>query len=182
MYVGIGSYHGLRGYQGFGLNVPGPRGPIIASDAPPYCGSKEALQQMLKDLGFYTDTVDGVYGDNTRNAVVDYRRAKGQPIYGNITKTFCEELMTDWQAKMNAAPPPSSGSRLLKSQVLVTPSGSIQAPGANRTFTTTGETSTEPVPSPAPPSGWAALSTGTKVAIGIAGVAIAGAAVYLSIK
>lgn len=36
-----------------------------------------ALQQKLKDLGYYTGEIDGMYGEGTENAVKDFQRDKG---------------------------------------------------------------------------------------------------------
>lgn len=35
------------------------------------------IQKKLRELGFYTDTVDGIYGTNTRNAVTAFQRSCG---------------------------------------------------------------------------------------------------------
>lgn len=37
----------------------------------------KALQTKLKELGFYTGSIDGVYGNGTRNAVKNFQRKKG---------------------------------------------------------------------------------------------------------
>lgn len=37
----------------------------------------KALQTKLKELGFYTGSIDGVYGNGTRNAVKSFQRKKG---------------------------------------------------------------------------------------------------------
>ena len=35
------------------------------------------IQQKLKDLGYYSGSVDGIYGNATRNAVVAFQKANG---------------------------------------------------------------------------------------------------------
>ena len=37
----------------------------------------EQIQQKLKDLGYYFGSVDGIYGNATRNAVVAFQKANG---------------------------------------------------------------------------------------------------------
>lgn len=48
----------------------------------------KAIQQKLKELGFYTGKVDGVYGSGTRNAVIQFQKSKGltaDGVVGNAT-------------------------------------------------------------------------------------------------
>lgn len=48
----------------------------------------KAVQQKLKELGFYTGKVDGVYGAGTRSAVIQFQRSKGltaDGVVGNAT-------------------------------------------------------------------------------------------------
>ena len=35
------------------------------------------LQEMLQELGYYTDTVDGQFGPGTRDAVIDFQKKNG---------------------------------------------------------------------------------------------------------
>ena len=57
----------------------GNRGPIV-----------EFLQNILKILGFYTGSIDGVFGTNTRNAVIRFQRSFGlEQVDGIVgTKTW----------------------------------------------------------------------------------------------
>ncbi|MCD8035938.1 MAG: spore cortex-lytic enzyme [Clostridiales bacterium] len=52
-------------------------------------GSRVAqIQQRLKDLGYYTDNVDGIFGQNTYYAVVNFQSSNGlnpDGIVGNAT-------------------------------------------------------------------------------------------------
>ena len=46
------------------------------------------VQQKLKNLGYYNDNADGIFGQNTKNAVIKFQKAKGltaDGIVGNAT-------------------------------------------------------------------------------------------------
>lgn len=48
----------------------------------------KAVQQKLKELGYYKGSVDGVYGKGTRNAVISFQKARGLTADGVVgTKT-----------------------------------------------------------------------------------------------
>ena len=50
------------------------------------CSPKEtqALQQALRDSGFYKGTVTGKWDDATRNAIASYQNANGLPVTGDL--------------------------------------------------------------------------------------------------
>ena len=89
----IVTYEGVQGYalkQYFktvegGLNLPAvtpaPEGTSVAAYEVLYSGSKgdavTALQQALKELGFYSGKPDGIFGSGTRSAVVAFQLKNG---------------------------------------------------------------------------------------------------------
>ena len=89
----IAVYEGVQGYAlkrylnavNGSVNLPAvsPAPDTGASSAYPllYSGSQgdgvKALQSALKELGFYTGTVDGDFGSGTRSAVIAFQKANG---------------------------------------------------------------------------------------------------------
>ena len=87
------TYEGVQGYalkQYFktvngGLNLPAvtpaPEGSTASAYEVLYSGSKgdavTALQQALKELGFYSGKADGIFGSGTRSAVVAFQLKNG---------------------------------------------------------------------------------------------------------
>lgn len=59
----------------------------------------EQVQGILRDLDFYTGTVDGVAGPNTSAAIASYRKKVGLPASGAID----DELLTQLGAKQTTA-------------------------------------------------------------------------------
>lgn len=55
----------------------------------------KSVQQMLKCLGYDCGTPDGIAGNGTKNAVIEYQKAKGQPETGNITVSLMVDLYSD---------------------------------------------------------------------------------------
>lgn len=62
-----------------------------------------ALQQDLTDAGYYTGTVDGVYGPATVTAVEALQKAHGLPVTGTMDKATEAALKSDLTAKGGAA-------------------------------------------------------------------------------
>lgn len=58
-----------------------------------------ALQQDLKDAGYYKDTVDGIYGPNTTTAVEDLQKAHDLPVTGTVDQATILALQADLVAK-----------------------------------------------------------------------------------
>ena len=55
----------------------------------------KALQKRLKELGYYTDYVDGDYGLATSTAVSDFQRANGLTVNGNANSATIKKLLSD---------------------------------------------------------------------------------------
>ena len=49
--------------------------------------SVRALQERLRSLGFYTGSVDGVWGQSTQNAVGQFQQSRGLQPNGQLTQT-----------------------------------------------------------------------------------------------
>ncbi|WP_027184042.1 lytic murein transglycosylase [Desulfovibrio inopinatus] len=52
------------------------------------------IQVKLKALGYYTKTVDGFYGRNTKSAIMGYQKAAGLPQSGKADKALLSALQT----------------------------------------------------------------------------------------
>lgn len=62
-----------------------------------------ALQQSLTDAGYYSGTVDGVYGPETVAAVEALQTAHALPVTGTVDKATAEALQHDLEAVHGAA-------------------------------------------------------------------------------
>ncbi|GEL95994.1 peptidoglycan-binding domain-containing protein [Cellulomonas composti] len=62
-----------------------------------------ALQQSLKDAGFYEGEVDGIYGPQTVTAVEALQQANGLPVTGSVDKATNAALQSALLAKGGAA-------------------------------------------------------------------------------
>jgi hypothetical protein len=51
-----------------------------------------AIQQQLKDIGCYTSTVDGAWGNGSRAALSDFFKAKGEPVVTDPTAEVYHRL------------------------------------------------------------------------------------------
>ncbi|QPC87189.1 peptidoglycan-binding protein [Mesorhizobium sp. NBSH29] len=71
----------------------------------------EQVQGILRDLGFYTGTVDGLNGPATREAILNYRKKVGLP----AVETIDDELLTQL------------GTRPTTSGIAPTPAAVVQA-------------------------------------------------------
>ena len=94
-----GAFFATRNFQGF---------PHTASDEPettinivrpnaapaPMKGDPvvEQVQGILKDLDFYSGTVDGISGPNTRKAIQAYQQKVGLPATGEIDAVLLDQL------------------------------------------------------------------------------------------
>ena len=103
-----------------GLDVNGTAGPVTqrilySVNAIPYGGNKSyptfvrgdrdhpmiyALQQRLKELGYYTIKVDGIFGSGTQRAIRDFQRVNGLTISGKADKST-QRLLHSSAAKPN---------------------------------------------------------------------------------
>ena len=61
-----------------------------------------ALQQSLRDAGYYDGEVDGVYGPATVDAVEALQKAHGLPVTGTVDKATAAALQSDLAAKGGA--------------------------------------------------------------------------------
>lgn len=52
----------------------------------------KAVQQKLKELGFYKGSVDGVYGSGTRSAVIAFQKSRGLSADGIVGKKTAQAL------------------------------------------------------------------------------------------
>lgn len=52
----------------------------------------KAVQQKLKELGYYSGSVDGVYGQGTRNAVIAFQKANGLTTDGIVGQNTARAL------------------------------------------------------------------------------------------
>jgi peptidoglycan hydrolase-like protein with peptidoglycan-binding domain len=90
-----GAFFATRSIEGFSragsdepettINIvrPGPinRDPVV-----------EQVQGILKDLDFYSGTVDGISGPNTRKAIQAYQQKVGLPASGEIDAVLLDQL------------------------------------------------------------------------------------------
>lgn len=63
-----------------------------------------AMQQLLKDRGFYTGTVDGIYGRGTENAVRAFQKDRGLKVDGKAGANTLAALSAPAGAQTTAAP------------------------------------------------------------------------------
>ena len=61
-----------------------------------------ALQQSLRDTGYYDGKVDGVYGPATVDAIQSLQKAHGLPVTGTVDKATASALQDDLAAKGGA--------------------------------------------------------------------------------
>lgn len=67
----------------------------------------KAAQTVLKDLGLYQGTIDGLPGPATRDAVAAYQKAAGLPVTGMIDAALLEQLDTGATAAITPQPRPT---------------------------------------------------------------------------
>jgi len=148
---------------GLVTEVPTPHGTFASSNAPPYCGSPYAMQQMLADLGFYGGAIDGQVGTGTLNAASEFARSRGVSNLQYVTPEFCRLLTGQWEAKTAAV---SSGSaRPLPGQFTV-PLRRATLVGQQTTSAWQDSQDEQPPPLvPPDQSGWASLAPTTQYAI-----------------
>lgn len=66
------------------------------------------LQQRLKDLGYYTIRVDGIFGSGTQRAVRDFQAMNGLAVTGKADSAT-QQLLYSAAAKPAGSTPPTSG-------------------------------------------------------------------------
>lgn len=110
----IVTYEGTQGYaQKQYLNLlagdvalpavtPAPESAVSSVYPLLYAGSQgsavQALQSALKELGFYTSTIDGKYGTGTKNAVIAFQKMNGLPQTGTADAAS-QQLLYEGQPK-----------------------------------------------------------------------------------
>lgn len=118
---------GFGAYAGFGLDVPmlkfGTQSTIghPTADNSGTCGDSFAVQQMLKDLGYYSGAIDGAIGSGTMLGLRNFATASGISYTpGTFPKgSVCSALMDAWSAAhqpqqlVSSSPAPAPVSRLL---------------------------------------------------------------------
>jgi TPR repeat protein/peptidoglycan hydrolase-like protein with peptidoglycan-binding domain len=72
-------------------SAPAPIVPEAWPTAP--ADQVRAIQQLLRDLNFSSDTPDGLNGPNTRGAIRDYERAAALNVTGEPSKVLFDSLM-----------------------------------------------------------------------------------------
>ena len=55
-------------------------------------GTVKAVQRKLKNLGYYSGSIDGDYGNGTKKAVLAFQRAKGLKQTGNVNSATLKKL------------------------------------------------------------------------------------------
>lgn len=73
------------GQMGFGM----PRSNVLAATT---VSENKAIQQRLKELGYYKGSVDGVYGQGTRSAVISFQKANGLTADGIVGPKTAQAL------------------------------------------------------------------------------------------
>ncbi len=97
------------------------------------------LQTQLQQLGYFSGTVDGIYGNATRQAIVEFQTATGMPVDGMAGAETIAQLQT-------ASPKAAAGTNANGSAV----NGSVEVAIASPTATSTATpTATTPASTPA---------------------------------
>ena len=65
---------------------------IVSVKAATTVSENKAIQQKLKELGYYTGSVDGVYGQGTRSAVIAFQKANGLTADGVVGSQTAKAL------------------------------------------------------------------------------------------
>lgn len=94
-----GAFFATRSIEGFPLtgsdepettiNIVRPRQASAPVQSDP---AVEQVQGILKDLDFYSGTVDGITGPNTRKAIQAYQQKVGLPATGEIDAVLLDQL------------------------------------------------------------------------------------------
>ncbi|CAM5580142.1 hypothetical protein MAUB1S_09769 [Mycolicibacterium aubagnense] len=104
-----GAFFATRGYQHFpvpaqvepettiNIERPEPQAAAQGTTSPVAVIAKsdpivQRVQGVLKDIGYYDGTVDGLTGPATRKAIEAYRQKMGLPVSGNIDEALLDQL------------------------------------------------------------------------------------------
>ncbi len=95
-----GTYHchgGLGTRPSLRQSAPQPRLPslLFARPAPivAFDGRVEAIQKMLKHLGFFVQEADGLMGGQTRKAILAFEEARSLPLTGEASSGLVDALI-----------------------------------------------------------------------------------------
>jgi peptidoglycan hydrolase-like protein with peptidoglycan-binding domain len=103
-YLHKGAFFATRGFGNFPhadisepettINIVRPPLPTGSPAAVQKIGDPqvEQVQSVLRDLNFYSGTVDGLTGPNTHNAIMAYQKKIGLPATGQIDDALLKEL------------------------------------------------------------------------------------------
>lgn len=81
----------------------------------------QQLQQRLKELGYYTGTVDGQYGNGTRDAVLLFQQQHGLEADGVAGQQTLALLYSDQAQYIRITPPPQEKTETVDASVAQTP-------------------------------------------------------------
>lgn len=105
-----GAFFATRSYQHFpapeqaepettiNIERPEPQASGAQGATPPVAAVAKSdpivqrVQGVLKDIGYYDGTVDGLTGPATRKAIEAYRQKMGLPVSGNIDEALLDQL------------------------------------------------------------------------------------------
>lgn len=193
-YVGSVTRYARGGYAGFGLDVPTPlpglpdRVANMQATGYNYCGDKFGFQVMLSDLGYYPGAIDGKIGSGTINAAKAAADQFGVALMsgGGLSNTFCQKLMSEWQAAMGTAAVPAPVPKPVPTHIPAEPPPptrtTTQPPNGvivngNGVAVTNGQSALDKAK-----SWWNSQPTGMKIGIGVGVVAVAGLIIYAIAK
>ena len=71
----------------------GPQGPIVAYDRLLSPGELQVAEEHLKGLGFDPGPVDGIFTEQTAEALRQYQRRYGLPVSGLLDRATRQELL-----------------------------------------------------------------------------------------
>ncbi len=65
----------------------------------------KAMQELLHDLGWLSETPDGVYGRKTQSALLSFQMHAGLPANGVADEATMASLQKEWNARFGNEPP-----------------------------------------------------------------------------
>ena len=102
-----GAFFATRSFQNFPatapqepettINIERPEPQASATQSVPAVGAKadpivQRVQGVLKNIGYYDGTIDGLTGPATRKAIEAYRQKMGLPVSGTIDEALLDQL------------------------------------------------------------------------------------------
>ena len=95
----------LRGFGSTGWTGSIDPDTISPTDRPALCGGAKTTQAALKDLGYYTGAIDGIFGSGSIRAMALFNQANGLPAVSWPTPAWCAQLAKVYHARFDAPPP-----------------------------------------------------------------------------